>query len=249
MEMLSIIILTWNHLADTRRCLASLEPIMRQSDVEVIVVDNGSTDGTPEVVAREWPMVRLLRNDRNRGVAAGRNQGIAQATGQTVLFLDNDTIVNAEAIAGMRTYLASHPRVGLCACCMTDGQGNVQPSFRAFPSLKSKLLSLLGLNTAAPHYHFDHEGSIEPFYVIGACQMIRRAAIDDVGLLDEAIFYGPEDADFCLRLRQAGWQVKYLPQFSIVHTYYRTTQRNPLSRLGYQHIRGLLHLYAKYRCL
>ena len=92
----------------------------------------------------------------------------------------------------------------------------------------------------------DDEGAIEPFYVIGACQMIRREAFEQVGYLDEAIFYGPEDADFCQRLRQAGWQIKYLPQYSIIHTYYRHTRHHPLSRLGMHHIRGLLHFYNKY---
>ena len=76
--------------------------------------------------------------------------------------------------------------------------------------------------------------------------MIRREALEQVGNLDEAIFYGPEDADFCIRLRQHGWQVKYLPQYSIIHTYYRRTSRKPFSRLGMKHIRGLLHLYNKH---
>lgn len=246
MKKLSIIILTYDHLDDTRRCLSSLEPVMERGDTEVIIVDNASTDGTPQYIAQTYPLIHLTVNPVNRGVAAARNQGIAQATAPTLLILDNDTIATTRAIDGMMAYLESHPQVGLCACRLTDTEGNVQRSFRPFPSLKGKLLSVLGLRSAAEKFRADDEGAIEPYYVIGACQMIRREALDQVGQLDEAIFYGPEDADLCHRLRQSGWQVKYLPQFSIIHTYYRRTRRQPLSRLGLHHIGGLLHFYRKW---
>lgn len=243
---LSIIILTYNHLDDTKRCLESLQPVMAQDDVEVIIIDNASTDSTTDFISAHYPGVKLTINAENRGVAAARNQGFEQATADKVLILDNDTIVNQAAIEGMIAYLDEHPEVGLCACCMTDAEGNVQRSFRPFPSLKSKVLSLVGLRLAKENFHFDSEGAIEPYYVIGACQMMRREAIDQVGKLDEAIFYGPEDADFCHRLREEGWKVKYLPQYSIIHTYYRRTKRNPLSRLAFEHLKGLLHFYTKY---
>lgn len=246
MKKLSIIILTYDHLDDTRRCLSSLEPVMERGDTEVIIVDNASTDGTPQYIAQTYPLIHLTVNPVNRGVAAARNQGIAQATAATLLILDNDTIATTRAIDGMMAYLESHPQVGLCACRLTDTEGNVQRSFRPFPSLKGKLLSVLGLRSAAEKFRADDEGAIEPYYVIGACQMIRREALDQVGQLDEAIFYGPEDADLCHRLRQSGWQVKYLPQYSIIHTYYRRTRRQPLSRLGLHHIGGLLHFYRKW---
>lgn len=246
MKRLSIIILTYNHLDDTRRCLESLLPVMQRGDTEVIIIDNASADGTPAYISQTYPLIKLTVNETNRGVAAARNQGLAQATAPTLLILDNDTIANTRAIDGMLAYLDSHPDVGLCACRMTDTEGNVQRSFRPFPGLKGKLLSVLGLRLATEKMRADDEGAIEPYYVIGACQMIRREALEQVGVLDEAIFYGPEDADFCHRLRQAGWKIKYLPQFSIIHTYYRRTRRNPLSRLGLHHIRGLLHFYSKW---
>ncbi len=243
---LSIIILTYDHLDDTQKCLESLQPLMVRGDVEVIVIDNASVDGTPDFIRTHYPDIRLTVNPTNRGVAAARNQGFSQATAPTLLILDNDTIVNARAIDGMLQYLSTHPEVGLCACRMTDTEGNVQRSFRPFPGLKGKMLSVLGLRLAGEKYRADEEGAIEPYYVIGACQMMRREALEQVGNLDEAIFYGPEDADFCHRLREAGWKIKYLPQYSIIHTYYRRTSRKPLSRLGRKHIKGLLHFYHKY---
>lgn len=246
---LSIIILTWNNIAATRQCLKSLEPVMAREDVETIVIDNASTDGTQSAIRREFPQVRLTCNVTNRGIAAARNQGFMRASGRKLLILDNDTIVNAEAIEGMERYLNEHSDVGLCACRMTDAQGNVQPSFRPFPGFMSKVYSILRIQRPLSHYKADEDGSIEPFYVIGACQMIKREAVGQIGMLDEAIFYGPEDADYCLRLRKAGWRIKYLPMYSIIHAYQRATARRPFSRLGYKHVRGLLHLYRKHRRL
>lgn len=247
MLSLSIIILTWNNIDATRKCLASLRPVMERDDVETIVIDNASTDGTPEAIRREFPTVRLTCNPYNRGIAAARNQGFMHAAGTKLLILDNDTIVNREAIEAMELYLDQHNDVGMCACRMTDAQGNVQPSFRPFPGIVSKLYSILRINRPLSHYKADADGSIEPFYVIGACQMIKREAVGQTGMLDEAIFYGPEDADYCLRLRNAGWRIKYLPQYSIIHAYQRATSRRPFSWLGLKHIKGLLHLYTKYR--
>lgn len=246
---LSIIILTHNRLDDTVKCIESLRPVATADDVEVIIVDNGSVDGTPDHIAEHFPDIKLIVNASNRGIAVARNQGIAESVGEKVLILDNDTIVNEQAIVGMEEYLDAHPQVGLCACRMTDAAGNVQPSYRPFPSITSKVLGLLGLRSARAQFKFDDEGCIEPFYVIGACQMMRREAMKQTGVLDEAIFYGPEDADYCYRMRQAGWQIKYLPQFAIVHSYQRCTSRHPLSRLGIKHIKGLMHLYRKYHRL
>ena len=243
---LSIIILTWNNLDATRQCLASLEPIMARGDVETIVVDNASQDGTPEAIRREFPSARLMCDRVNRGVAAARNQGFIRARGSKLLILDNDTIVSREAIEGMEHYLDSHNDVGLCACRMTDAEGRLQPSFRPYPGLISKLCSLFHIKRPLSTFRTDSEGCIEPLYVIGACQMIKREAVAQVGMLDEAIFYGPEDADYCMRLRKAGWRIKYLPHFSIIHAYQRTTAHRPFSMLGWKHVQGLFHLYGKY---
>ncbi len=248
-KSLSIVILTWNNLTATRKCLASLEPVAQRDDVEIIIIDNGSTDGTPAALRREYPGVRLTANRKNRGIAAARNQGFIKARGSKILILDNDTIVNREAIEGMEQYLDEHNDVGLCACCMTDEQGNVQPSYRPYPGVRSKVYSLLRRQGHLSQYKTDADGSIEPYYVIGACQMIKREVVEMTGMLDEAIFYGPEDADYCQRVRNAGWRIKYLPQLRIIHAYQRTTSRHPFSWLGFKHLQGLLYLYRKYRRL
>ena len=247
MKNLSIIILTWNNLDATRRCLRSIRPVMERDDVEVIVIDNASTDGTVPTIRNLYPGIQIIANHRNRGISAARNQGFMKACGQYLLLLDNDTVASPEAIEGLENYMQSHPGVGLCACRLTDEKGNTQPSLKPFPGLKIKLYSLLGFKLPQSQFVTDEEGCIEPFYVIGACQMIRREAIGQTGMLDEGIFYGPEDADFCIRLRRAGWLVKYLPQYSIIHTYQRFTNNHPFSKLAREHVKGLFHLYFKHR--
>ena len=115
MVQLSIVIITWNQLSYLRDCLCSLQPVMQREDVEVIVVDNGSEDDTCQYLTVNYPQIYLHINDCNKGVAYARNRGLELAQGKKVLFLDNDTVVNENAISGMEIYLDEHSKVGLCA--------------------------------------------------------------------------------------------------------------------------------------
>ena len=111
-----------------------------------------------------------------------------------------------------------------------------------------KLRNVLGIGKADPYANAMALGKpFSPFYIIGACQLIRRKTLEEVGPLDERIFYGPEDADFCLRAARRGWSTVYLPDVSITHHWKRITTRRPLSKIGRAHIRGLLHFYLKHR--
>lgn len=243
---LSVVIITWNQLATTLRCLASIEETVVRPDVEIIVVDNGSTDGTAAAISERYPSVSLIGNNENRGVAAARNQGIQTATGQYVLLLDNDTEASAEAIEQMLSYMEMNPDVGLCGCRLTDADGNVQDSYKPYPGLMIKARNVLGCHNKPYNPPVNDDGTLSPFYVIGACQLIRREAIAQVGLLDDRIFYGPEDADYCLRLAQSGWGVRYLPDVSIRHLYRRATRRSLFSPLARKHIAALLYFYRKH---
>ena len=246
---LSIIILTWNQRRLTMDCLDSLSTLHADETVELIVVDNASTDGTAEAIAAQYPRAIVLRNEHNRGVAAARNQGLKVARGERVMLLDNDTIASPHAIEQMMHYLDTHPTVGLCACRLVDRDGTVQDSAKPYPGLGIKIRNVLGLQHGPAQFAADADGTLAPTYVIGACQLIRREVIEAVGLLDESIFYGPEDADFCLRATNAGWQVRYLPQVTIMHLYRRSTTHNIFSPLGRKHIKGLLHFWFKHRRL
>jgi len=246
---LSIIILTWNQRDYTLRCLQSISSLVNDEAVEVLLVDNASTDGTREAVARDFPSVKVIVNSENRGVAAARNQGLKQATGRKLMLLDNDTIASADAITAIEHYLDTHPAVGLCGCRLVGEDGTVQASYKEYPGLGIKVRNVLGMKRKEATFPVDDEGNLTPTYVIGACQMFPRKVLERVGLLDEHIFYGPEDADYCLRVAAAGWQVKYLTQPTIVHCFQRSTTRRIFSPLGRKHIAALLYFYRKHRRL
>lgn len=246
MTELSIVILTCNQLKLTSQCLDALSTLVCDS-IEVIVVDNGSADGTPDEIIRLYPWVRLLALPANHGVAAGRNIGIKASTGAQILILDNDTIPSAESIKRLAAYLDRHPECGLCAPKLVMIGGEVQQSYKPYPGLREKVL-----NVIFPQRHCAgvvSENVLHPDYVIGACQMVRREVLDHVGLLDENIFYGPEDADFCIRIAEAGYTIDYVPSIEMVHLWQRATVRRPFSHLTLKHLRGLLYFWAKHHRL
>ncbi|MDE6307093.1 MAG: glycosyltransferase family 2 protein [Muribaculaceae bacterium] len=244
---LSIVILTCNQRDITFRCLNALRYQYNRGDVEIIVVDNGSDDGTVEAVEAGFPDVRLIANQENRGVSFGRNQGLRMAQGDKILILDNDTVPDDEAINTMCRWLDDNASTGIVACRLTDPQGNTQDSFKPYPGLIVKISNLLHRGKKR-HVELPSE-PVYPDYVIGACQMFRRSLLFEIGMLDEHIFYGPEDADFCLRARNAGYSITYLPHISMVHDWRRATTRRILSRLGRRHISALFYLYRKHRRL
>ena len=137
---LSIIILTWNQRDVLHRCLDSLMPAIEGISHEVIVVDNGSSDGSLQMLEQSFPQITVIANAENRGVAAARNQGITASTGRYILILDNDTVVNAEAIEGMLTYLEQNPQSGIVACRLLNEDHTVQNSMKPYPGL---ILSLI----------------------------------------------------------------------------------------------------------
>lgn len=248
---LSIIILTCNQKAFTLRVLDSLRDFMRQEpDAEVIIVDNGSTDGTQEAVSgrfRDWGC-RLIykRLDENRGVAAGRNVGLSLARGEALMILDNDTVVNAEALRHLYDRLMGDESIGVIAPALRSPEGRLQESAKPYPGLGIKLRHFI-----SQRWHRADEAAApresEPCYVIGACQMFRRSTRQKVGSLDEGIFYGPEDADFCMRVRALGLRILYDPSVGIIHDWQRATSSRRFTRLSFLHIRALFHLYFKYR--
>lgn len=243
---LSIVIISWNSLPMLKACMRSLDESLAQPETELVWVDNGSTDGASSWMAEHYPDAVRIRLDRNYGVAYARNRGVEAATGDYILFIDDDTEPTLKALEAMTDYVRSRPQVGICGVALRDKEGNLQQSFKEYPGLRVKIKnvfkSLLGIKekVVAP------KGPTEICYVIGACQLIRREVFDKIGLLDESIFYGPEDADFCIRARSAGYKTVYLPSVRILHHWRRATSRRILSPLGRKHFRALLHFYRKH---
>jgi len=251
--VLSIVILTWNSRALLEACLAVLPAATAGLAVETIVVYNGSRDRTAELLAAHADLT-VIRNAQNCGVVAGRNQGMRAARGAFVALLD----VDAEPAAGAFTTLVAHlraaPRVALVGPKLVGADGRLQYSCRRFPTLVDKLLRRLperwghGVADDVELRWWDHVSVRDVDYVIGACQVIRRSALAEVGLLDERIFYGPEDVDFCLRMHRAGWRVVYVPQAEVAHLERRVT-RTLLSVLTARHAYALAYYFWKHRYL
>lgn len=246
---ISLVILTYNQKALTLRCLESLRCFLESGDNEVIVVDNGSCDDTVAAITGRFPQVKIIRMDENKGVAAGRNAALSVAGGRYLMILDNDTIASAEAIYSLRDYLASHLDVGLVAPLLVSPQGETQTSFRPYPGIVAKLNNIF----RGRHRSSVERGSgapaheLEPFYVIGAAQMFPHDVWEAAGPLDENIFYGPEDADFCMAVRSKGGRVVYLPSVTIVHDWQRATTSNLFSAAARRHIMALLYFWRKHR--
>ena len=247
----SIVILTWNSTGLLQECLASLPQAVTQYPYEVIVVDNGSRGETPASLRFAFPWMQLVVNRSNRGVAPGRNQGMRFTQGEYIILLDDDTFVPPAAFDSLLGYMDAHPEVGVCGPRLIDGQGHLQLTCRLFPTLGEKIARQLPfafarrMRRAAELAEWDHHTIREVDYMIGACQVIRRTALATVGLLDERIFYGPEDVDLCLRLRQAGWKVVYNPEAVIIHKE-RRIARSFFSALSWRHVFGLSYFFWKH---
>lgn len=252
----SAVLLTWNSASHVDRALVSLTREVSGLTAEIIVVDNGSTDASPQIVQRYAPRARLVQNSSNVGVARARNQGIALASGRYLLFLDSDAELAPGSVHEMLRFISAEPTVGVVGPKLTYPDGTIQFSSRRFPTLQGKILRQLpGRMRKAIAFVSDEEMHdidrtiAQPVdYVIGACQLIRRDVIERIGPLDERMFYGPEDVDFCLRAWQAGWAVYYLPAAVAVHHEQRITRRRP-GVLTLRHGLALAYYFWKHRYL
>lgn len=252
----SIIIISWKMRALLERLLESI--VVNTGDVsyEIVVVDNHSEDGTVETVKSRFPQVILIKNEKNRGVAAARNQGFDIARGKYFLTLDADMMLIENSVKTLFEFMESEPEVGVAGSMLISTEGDLQYNCKRYPTLGAFLLRRLDSyervhksRTLRRHLmtDWDHASVREVDYLIGACQMIRREALEKVGLLDEKIFYGPEDIDFCIRMHKAGWKVMYNPSTKIIHYEQRMTKSQLLSPVSWKHLMGILYLYWKYK--
>jgi len=242
---LTIIIVSWNVRDLLRRCLQSIasraQPRphegaweLEQRSVEVIVVDNASTDGSSEMVRAEFPGVRLVANDTNRGFTAANNQGLGRSQGQYLLLLNPDTEIQADALEVMLDTMDAHPEVGGLGPRILYPDGSPQPSRRRFPTLATALVESTVVqewwtdNRILRHYYMadsPEEGLQPADWVIGACLLVRREAYQQVGGLDEGFFMYSEELDWCRRLKNAGWEILYQPAATIVHHEGKSSQQ------------------------
>lgn len=224
----SVIILSYNTRELLRSCLAKVfRSVLGRYTMEVIVCDNGSADGSIEMVKREFPKGIVINNRKNLGFAAGNNPGIQRSNGRYVVLLNSDTEVNPDTFSIMISYMDKHTDVGAATCKLILPDGSVDPAcHRGFPTPWAAFTYIIGLEKLFPHTRLFgeyHQGYKRPDTVhevdciSGAFFLVRQSVIDRVGLLDEEYYFYGEDMDWAFRIRKAGWNIVYNPNVSVLH--------------------------------
>lgn len=231
---LSVIIVTWNVRELIGPCLDSVQAELARSGLagEVIVVDNASCDGTVELVRERYPWVRLIALDENRGFAAANNVGIRASRGRALLLLNPDTEVRPQAFSWLWRALHAAPHVGLVGARLLNPDGSLQSAGYRFPGYVQCLLDMFPLHPrligSRLNGRFGPGDGLTPFAVdhpLGACMLVRREVVEQVGGLDEGYFYYSEEIDWCRRIRQAGWTILTAPAAIVVHHAGGSTRR------------------------
>jgi GT2 family glycosyltransferase len=211
----------WNTKHLLLQSLGSIYQTSKKMKIEVWVVDNGSLDGSVRAVREKFPIVLLIENEKNLGFAKAVNQGLQKASGRYVLLLNPDTQVKNRAIERLVSFMDAHSDVGVAGAQLLNADGSKQNSIANFPSLATELLNKSLLRWLFPEKfpgkEKDYPEPIEVDSVIGACMMVRRDALDQVGLLDEDYFLFLEETDWCYRMKRAGWKIYHVPQAEVHH--------------------------------
>jgi N-acetylglucosaminyl-diphospho-decaprenol L-rhamnosyltransferase len=251
--ILTIAIVAFNAREDLARCLDSLTAAPPRCAHEVIVVDNASTDGAPEMVHSRFPAVRLLRAPGNVGFSAGNNIAFRESSSELVLLLNPDTVVPAGAIDGLMKALLLDPAAAAVGPRLVDRDGRAELSFGPMPSPWGEAwqrwlgrAQQRGSWPMRPWVEWRTRRSRTVAWVSGACLLVRRADATAVGLLDERFFLYWEDVDFCAALRAAGRRIRFTPAVEVMHLRGRSTAGvGTATAIAYR--RGQLAFYSKWR--
>lgn len=233
---LSIIIVSYNAREDLERCLQSLAAHRPSTPHEIVVVDNASTDGSPEHVRTKWPDVGLINARTNVGFARANNMAIRQTAAELILLLNGDTVVKAGAIDALVQTLDQHPDIAVAGPRIVDAQGRAELSFGRmigpFAEARQKVLVRGNDRRVAPIAAYVERATRFPHdadWVSGACLIVRRVDAEAVGLLDERYFMYAEDVDFCAAVRGRGRRVHFTPAAEVVHLRGRSAATDPVA--------------------
>lgn len=223
---LSVIILCWNDMKVIGDCLKSIYETTHDTEFEVIVSDNGSTDGSMNFIRREFPRVKVIENGKNLRFAKGNNVGIEASKGEYALILNPDTIIHEGAFDGLVKYADKHPQAGAFGCRVLNADGSYQGCIRPFPTAHGEWVRALGMKwlghfsdwfTAEEYVKWKGETERTVGYPAGCCLLVRSELLKRLGGFDSQFFYYYEETDLCRRIWDAGYPVLYTPSVSITH--------------------------------
>ncbi len=223
---LSIIIVSYNTKEILKKCLQLLYNDIGNINTEILIIDNASHDGSPDMIEQDFPNVRLIRCEKNYGFGKANNIAMKEAKGDYFLLLNSDAYVKPGVIDSTLDYMKNNSDVGILGVKLVDKEGNLQPSARHFPSSFSKFIVLAGISKHFPHSRllggpdyswWDHSSIKNVDWVVGAYFMIRKDVAEQVGYFDERYFLYYEETDFCLQVKRKGYKVIFYPYAEVIH--------------------------------
>ncbi|MDR4503187.1 MAG: glycosyltransferase family 2 protein [Candidatus Scalindua sp.] len=252
---ISFIILTWNSECHVRKCLTTLLTSLDNSKFiyEIFLVDNGSTDCTRSIINdyKDTYSDKILPIllDCNTGTTYSRNMALKRAKGKYIVILDCDVVVSSGSVEKLIKILNNNEKVGLVAPMLTYPDGKLQKSTDTFPTIFSKMFRYLFLKTMENREDMLSQGQEpkEVNYAISAFWVLKRKVIEQTGLLDENIFYAPEDVDYCLRVWKKGYKVLYCPEVQAIHNAQEISRGLKINMFKINHVKGLIYYFRKHK--
>lgn len=258
---LSIIILNYKTRGLLKECLKGIKLIQPKFDYEVIVVDNGSGDGTPAMIAEYFPDVRFIETGKNLGYAKGNNLGIKVARGRYIMIMNPDIVLFSGVLERLVQFMDSHPEVGVVGPKLLNPDKSLQFSCYRFPDFwipvvrRTPLWKLGRFQKKLNNYFmtdWDHQTTKPVDWLLGGCLLIRKKALEQIGFLDERYFAYFDDVDLCRSMWQKGWQAVYYPEVSVVHFHRRESAEGPwwlgiFRKATRIHIKSWLKFFWKWR--
>ncbi len=254
MNYLSVVLVSYNTLELLRKCLSSVYQNGDGLALQVLVIDNNSRDGSPDMVAREFPQALLLRNHTNAGFAKAVNQGLKLAEGEAILLLNSDVEIFPGTLQRSLHFLQTHSEAGIVGCKLLNPDLSLQPSCENFPrfadfvSESFFLDKIFSQSKTFGRFHltyFRYDQTAKVGRVMGAFLLIRRQTFEEIGWLDESFFFYGEETDWCYRAKQKGWEVYFYPGAEAIH--YGGQSADPISpRMFVQLHAARYQFYRKY---
>lgn len=243
---ISIIIVNWNTKDLLFECLNSIISTVKDLSFEILIVDNASADGSVKAIRSRYPDINVIENKENLGFAIANNLALNQMNGQYALLLNTDALLTENAVRALYDFMESRPNAAIACGQLLNHDGSKQNSIANFPSLASLMLNETLLRVIFPNKYpskrREYSSPIEIESCIGACMIVRKSSLDEVGMFDEDYFFFFEETDLAYRMKQAGWKTYFIPTVRIFHAQGKSVGTGANSRIMFYRSR---YIYVK----